>query len=103
MKKTINGIRYNTDTSIAIGTHEHGTYVTDFDYWCATLYKMPRSNRFFIYGRGGPMTRFAVKTADNSISSGEKLIPVKKVDALQFAMTYLDDIDNHFDDMIQDV
>ena len=106
MKKIINGIRYNTEKSIEVGGYDHGCYPGsgDFSHWSATLYKTPRSGRFFIYGCGGAMTRFAEHSPYGGSSGGEKLIPISAAEALKWAEKYLDTdtIENHFSDLVQD-
>ena len=99
MKKIINGIRYNTDTAIEIGSDYNNVYTNDFSYWEATLYKTPRSGRFFLAGKGGPMTRFRLRCDDGTSTFGSKIIPMSKAEAMEWAKEYLDydTIKNHFE------
>jgi hypothetical protein len=104
MKKIINGLRYDTDKAIEIGSYDTpGLGMSDFRYWEATLYKTPRSGRFFLAGKGHAMTRFASHTG-NSSSWGEKLIPMEREGALAWAEQYLDAdvIKEHFGEEIED-
>lgn len=104
MKKIIKGIRFDTEKSTVIGSHDHGHYPQsgDFSHWTATLYKTPKSGRFFLFGRGGAMTRFAERSPGGGTCGGEKLLPLTNAEALQWAETYLDTqtIEQHFDDQI---
>jgi hypothetical protein len=106
MKKIINGIRYNTEKSTEVGSYDHGSYPGsgDFSHWSATLYKTPRSGRFFLYGQGGAMTRFADHSPYGGACGGEKLIPMTDDEAMAWAEKYLDTdaIEDHFADQIQD-
>lgn len=106
MKKIINGLRYDTETATEVGGYSHGSYPSsgDFSHWSATLYKTPRSGRFFLYGEGGGMTRFAEHSPYGGSCGGEKLIPMDRPEALQWAEEYLDSdaIEKHFSDDIQD-
>jgi hypothetical protein len=103
MKKIINGLRYDTEKAIFIGDYENGLGRTDFRNWSATLYRTPRSNRYFLAGEGGPMTRFA-RSAGNMSSGGDGLFPMTKQEALEWAEQYLDSetIEEHFGDAIED-
>ena len=106
MKKIINGFRYDTSKSIEVGSYDHGSYPGsgDFSHWSATLYKSPRSGRFFLAGEGGAMTQFASHYADGMSGGGDRLIPLSRDEALEWAERYLDesDIEKHFGDMIAD-
>ena len=81
MKKIINGIRYNTDVSIKVGSWSNGLPVTDFSRVDETLYKTPRSGRWFIVGEGGPMTRYAESEGGNTWTGGSRLIPITEDEA----------------------
>jgi len=106
MKKIINGLRYDTTNAIKIGGYDHGSYPGsgDFSHWSATLYKTPRSGRFFLHGEGGAMTRFAEHSPYGGACGGEKLIPMSREEAQKWAETYLDVdiIDEHFYDTVED-
>jgi len=106
MKKIINGLRYNTKNAIEVGSYEHGSYPNsgDFSHWSATLYKTPRSGRFFLHGEGGGMTRFADHSPYGGSCGGERLIPMSKQEALEWAEQYLSDseIEKYFSDSIKD-
>jgi len=104
MKKIINGFRYDTEKATLIGQyHTPGLGKSDFRYWEAGLYKSPRSGRYFLAGEGHAMTRFAAHTGDGS-SWGEKLLPLERDEALDWAERYLDTevIEEHFGDMIKE-
>ena len=104
MKKIINGLRYDTDKATLIGEyHTPGLGSGDFRYWEASLYKTPKSGKFFLAGEGHAMTRFASHTG-NSSGWGSKLIPMNKEEALEWAEQYLDadDIEEHFADSVED-
>lgn len=106
MKKIIDGLRYDTDKAVAVGGHDHGNYPGsgDFSHWSATLYKTPRSGRFFLHGEGGGMTRFATHSPYGGSCGGEKIIPMSREEALAWAEQYLDadEIEEHFGDQVED-
>ena len=104
MKKIINGLRYDTDKAIEIGSyHTPGRGTSDFSYWEATLYKTPRSGRFFLAGEGHAMTQFG-STYGDSRGWGSKLIPMTDAEALEWAEQYLDadEIEEHFGGQVED-
>jgi hypothetical protein len=76
MKKIVNGIRYNTESSRKIEDLSGGKY--SLHYWEATIYKFPFSNNYFIAGRGGPLSRFAQSNGRNTFEDGKDIIPVSK-------------------------
>lgn len=102
MKKIIDGLRYDTEKAIKIGSYANG-FGSDFRNWAATLYRTPRSGRYFLAGEGGPMTRFA-RSVSNMTGGGDGLFPMTKEEALAWAKQYLDAdaIEKHFGDAIQD-
>jgi hypothetical protein len=103
MKKIIDGLRYDTEKAVEIGSYDTGLGNRDFRNWSATLYRTPRSNRYFLAGSGGPMTRFA-RSVGNMSSGGDGLFPMTAQEALEWAEQYLDAdaIEQHFGDAIQD-
>jgi hypothetical protein len=108
MKTIVNGKRYDTEKAILVGEADslgrEADSVTDFRYWEATLYKTPRSGRFFLAGEGGPMTRFAQSAGQNSWTGGADIIPMDRYKALEWAEEYLsaEAIEKHFSDILED-
>ena len=104
MKKIINGLRYDTDIAIVIGFYSNigreATGKGDFSWFEATLYKTPRSGRYFLAGEGGAQSRFSQSAGQNSWTGGSDLIPMTHGDALAWAERYLDAdvIEKHFED-----
>ena len=98
MKKIIVGKRYDTDKAILVGEVSYG-HQGDLERWEAGLYMTPRSKKFFLAGSGGPMTRFAKRVDQNSMSGGSDLVEMSDADALAWAEQYLtpEEIEAHFD------
>lgn len=84
MKKIINGKLYDTETAKEIGSTHHGEGPRDFTYFAETLYRK-RTGEYFLYGEGGPMTRYAVSTGQNSWSGGERIEPMSYSSAKEWA------------------
>jgi len=76
MKKIINGKLYDTETAKEIDVISHGDGPRDFNYFCETLYRK-RTGEYFIHGKGGPMSRYAEASGQNTWSGGEKIIPLE--------------------------
>ena len=75
MKKIISGKLYDTDTAKKIASKAHGEGPRDFRHYTEVLYKK-RTGEYFLYGEGGPMSRYAESAGLNQWSGGEKLIPL---------------------------
>lgn len=86
MKQVIKGKLYNTETAQYLGCDAGGD---GFGRWCEELY-LKRTGEFFLYGKGGPRTQYAVAIGDNSWSGGEKIIPLTFETARQWAEEHLD-------------
>lgn len=85
MKKIINGRQYDTDKARYLGGDNGGK---DFSRWSEALYQK-RTGEFFIYGEGGPMTRYAVATGENNWKGGAKIIPLSYDKAREWAEAHL--------------
>ena len=103
MKKVINGLRYDTEKSIRVGSYEFSNS-RDFNWVFETLYQTPRSKKFFLAGEGGANTKYRTTVAQNTWSGGDGLFPLEREEALDWAERYLDPeiIDEFFGDMIED-
>ena len=103
MKKLINGKRYDTDTAKECGTAYSKLGRRDFGYWEETLYQK-RTGEFFLYGEGGPASRYAVSAGQNSWSGGEKIIPLSAQNAMMWAEEHLeaDEYERIFGEVTED-
>jgi hypothetical protein len=103
MKTIKDGLRYDTEKAILIGEASSDLSRTDFGWWEAGLYCTPRSGRYFLAGRGGPMTRWA-RPAGNMTTGGNGIIPLDEEDALEWAEQYLthDEIEAAFGEKLED-
>lgn len=86
MKKVINGKLYDTDTAQELG-FDGGNY-NSFSEWHEELYRK-RTGEFFLYGNGGPMSKYAESVGDNSWSGGSKIIPLSVDSAREWAEKHL--------------
>lgn len=106
MRKTINGVRYDTKSATKIARAvSPDANPGDFRYWDDELYVTQRSGRYFIFGEGGPMSRWSQAVGQNEWSGGEGILPVTREQALQWCEENDVDeaiIEHYFGDMIED-
>lgn len=88
MVKIINGKRYDTETAKLVGETSYSNR-TDFSFWAEELY-LKRTGEFFLYGEGGPASRYSRSTGQNQWSGGEKIEPLTLQEAQEWAEEYLD-------------
>lgn len=103
MKKIINGLRYDSEKAIEVGSDSYSN-PSDFHYWEETLYKTPRAHRFFVVGEGGPMSRYSRTIGENEWSGGSDLRVLNKAEAMRWCEEHLDadEWEQYFADEIQD-
>ena len=89
MKKIINGKMYNTDTAKELAGWSSPGGWGDFSHYEETLYQK-RTGEFFLFGEGGPMTRYAESAGQNQWRGGSKIIPLAWEDAREWAENKLD-------------
>ena len=88
MKKVINNRMYNTETAKCVGEWDNGHLPNDFEYCSEELYQK-KNGEFFLYGDGGPMSRYSVRSGNNW-GGGEKIIPLSYEESQEWAEKYLD-------------
>ena len=88
MKKIINGRRYDTETAHLCGSDGY-SHEGDFSYWYEELYRK-NNGEFFLYGEGGPMSKYVVSVGQNEWSGGAKIIPLSVKSAQEWAEEHLD-------------
>lgn len=89
MKKIINGKLYNTDTAKQVGFWSNDGGWRDFDHMEETLYQK-RTGEFFLYGEGGPRTKYAQSAGLNCWSGGSMIVPLDWDSAREWAEEKLD-------------
>ena len=57
MKKILGGKKYDTETACVVGNYGNGN--SGFGTCSETLYRK-RTGEFFLYGEGGPMSKYGV-------------------------------------------
>lgn len=84
MKKILNGKLYDTKSAKPLGSYWNGLSERDFGHINETLYRK-KTGEFFLYGEGGPMTKYAESIGQNERSGGEEIIPLSVESARQWA------------------
>ena len=104
MKFTIDGQRFDTNKAERIANASYDGSRTDFQWWSETLYRTPRSKRFFLVGEGGAMTRYARRVDVNSYTGGERCDPMTDAEALAWAEDHMtaDEIDAAFPGVVSE-
>lgn len=72
MKKIINGKRYNTDTAAVIAEYWNGLTLSDFRYCDEALYRT-KAGAFFVHGKGGALSRWAVPVGTSGRQGGNDI------------------------------
>lgn len=87
MKKIINNLVYNTKTAREVATSERNP--GQFSYVSETLYRK-KTGEYFLYGEGGPESKYSKPSGQNSWVGGEKIIPLTYEEALKWSEDNLD-------------
>ena len=61
----------------------------DWGWWKATLYRTPLSNRYFLAGEGGPMSRYSGVIGPVEWNGGHRIDPLTGEQAYNWARIYL--------------
>lgn len=91
MKRIIDGRKYDTDTAIEVARHSNEGYVRcgDFNWIDEALYRK-KKGEYFLAGEGGANTEYAERLPDNWRSGGERITPMSKEEAMDWAEKYMD-------------
>lgn len=102
MKKIINGKLYNSETAKLLGEDSY-SHPGDLAYWSEELYQK-RTGEYFLYGQGGPMSRYAQTTGQNEWSGGEQIQPLSVDAARKWAEKHLraDEYETIFGEITED-
>jgi hypothetical protein len=88
MKKIIKGKLYDTDTAQRLGWWDNGLAAMDFSY-CEEYLFVKKTGEYFLYGTGGPMSKYSQPINDNNWSGSEMIIPLSYDAARDWAETHL--------------
>lgn len=88
MKKIINNKAYDTETAKELGSWSNMADYGNFSWFSETLYRK-KTGEFFLYGEGGPMTKYAVAEGSNSWRGGSRIMPLSFQEARAWAEEHL--------------
>ena len=88
MKKIISGKKYDTDTAQEVGSC-YFSNPGDFHHYSEKLYRK-KTGEFFLYGEGGPMSKYAKQIELNIWSGGKAIIPLTYKEATEWGEAHLD-------------
>lgn len=103
MKQIIKGKLYNTETAKELGGWaNHGSW-RDFQHMEETLY-IKKTGEYFLFGEGGPMTKYAERVEQNGWSGGSRIMPMSYEEAREWAEKHLeaDEYEAIFGEIVED-
>ena len=86
MKAIINGKVYDTDTAKHVGSYSY-SYPSDLHYFSENLY-CKKTGEFFLYGEGGPASKYCEYIAENRQKSGSRITPLSIEKAKEWVEQY---------------
>ena len=103
MKKIINGRVYDTEKARELGTYANYGSWRDFSHLEETLYRK-KTGEYFLFGEGGPMTRYAEAEGQNGWSGGKRIMPMTYDEAREWAEEHLeaDEYEAIFGEIVED-
>lgn len=78
MNRIINGKKYDTETAIEVAS-DSAYSSGDFYWYEESLYKK-KTGEFFLAGKGGPLSKYAIHNKDGYFS-GSKITPLSEEEA----------------------
>ena len=87
MKEIVNGRMFNTVNAIFVGSDGYSCS-SDFQYWREELYQK-RNGEFFLYGEGGPGSKYREPVDVNCWRGSSDIIPLTFQSAREWAEEHL--------------
>ena len=87
MKKIINNKLYSTESAEFVGSDSYSNQ-RDFHHWVEELYKK-KNGEFFLYGEGGPLSKYQKEIGMNEWSGSSNIIPMTEEEARNWAEEHL--------------
>lgn len=84
MKRKVRGKWYDTTKASLLFEYDNGLYPDDFNYVSGDLYITPEGE-YFLDAEGGAFTRYAVHVGRGWMRGSEKIIPMSKEEAREWA------------------
>jgi len=103
MRKVVNDKVYDTDKATLVAFDRFGA-PGDFSAWYEALYITKKGN-YFLYGEGGPRTRYGRIVSSNSMGGGSEIIPLSEEEAFAWLQEHdidVEVIEKYFGDMLEE-
>lgn len=103
MRQVINGKIYDTEKATMLAEDEF-SHPEDFNYWYEALYRTAKGN-YFLYGEGGPMTKYSRYLGNNTTGGGSRITPLTPDEAFTWCQEHRIDaavIEKLFGDMVEE-
>jgi len=91
MRKVINGKVYDTEKATLVAFDRFG-FPGDFNAWYEALY-VTRKGNYFLYGEGGPKTRYGRMVSTNTCGGGSDITPLTPEEAFEWLEKHNVDVD----------
>lgn len=103
MKRIIDGKHYDTEKAAEVGCWSNNRSARDFGHCSETLYRK-RTGEYFLYGEGGPMSKYRRAVDQNSWRGGEDITPLTVEEARRWAEENLsaDEYEKEFGEVAED-
>ena len=103
MKKVINGKLYDTSTAELVGEWNNGRLDNRL-YVCAECLYRKRTGEFFLFGSGGPGSKYAKPIGNNDWSGDDIIIPLSSGAAAKWAEEHLsgEEYEKIFGEIVED-
>ncbi len=89
MKKIINGAKYDTETAKLLGEWTNNCSTRDF-HWCEEELYRTKAGKYFLRGKGGPMSKYTKSAGNNCWTGDERILPMSREAAMEWAEEKLD-------------
>lgn len=90
MKRIINGKKYDTNTAEIIGEWQNVEDRRDFNFVEEVLYRKRATGEFYLFGQGGPNTKYARSIGNGWWQGSSEIIPFTEKEARKWAEKALD-------------
>ena len=89
MRRTINGRSYDTETARLVASDSYAS-PREFIHWSEELYQK-RGGEWFLYGEGGPLSKYAVSSGQNEMRGSERITPLTDAEAKRWVEQHAND------------
>lgn len=87
MKRRTHGRWYDTETATKVASYNNGAELNGPYFESETLYRK-RTGEYFLYGKGGEQTPYAVRAASGWVP-GDLITPVTRKEAVEWAKEHM--------------